>query len=89
MRIRKCIAIFLTMAQGYGPAPGQFASWFEKTRKKKKLTQLKAAQQLDLTSPTISRWEMGFQPRASVLLRVSRWGPIKPEKLLKLLAQPS
>ena len=63
-----------------------FANWFMKTRKQRKLTQLEAALELGLTSPTISRWEMGFLPRSSVLLRISTWGKIAPEKLLRLLA---
>jgi len=67
-------------------SPGRFAIWFQKTRQKKGLTQLQAALQLNLTSPTVSRWEMGFLPRASILLKISQWGPIKAEKLLKLLA---
>ena len=63
-----------------------FADWFKATREKKGLTQLQAAQELQLSGPTISRWEGGTEPRAAHLLRISKWGLIKPDKLLKMLA---
>lgn len=62
-----------------------FMTWFRETREKKKLTQTQAAEQLRLTSPTISRWETGTEPRASHLPRICKWGPIKAEKLMELL----
>jgi len=63
-----------------------FADWFRKTREKKGLTQLQAAQELALSGPTVSRWEGGTEPRSGHLLRISKWGSIKAEKLLKMLA---
>ncbi len=65
-----------------------FAKWFEKIRKKKGLTQIEAATVLGLSGPTISRWEGDTEPRASHLLRICKWAPISPEKLLKILAKP-
>jgi transcriptional regulator with XRE-family HTH domain len=62
-----------------------FRTWFRATREKKRLTQTQTAEQLRLTSPTISRWETGTEPRASHLLRICRWAPIKAEKLMELL----
>lgn len=62
-----------------------FSTWFRTTREKKKLTQTQAAQQLELSSPTISRWEDGTEPRAHHLPRICKWAPIKPDKLMELL----
>jgi transcriptional regulator with XRE-family HTH domain len=61
-----------------------FPEWFKATRERKKLTQLEVAQQLGLSSPTISRWETGTEPRAGHLGRLCLWAPIKPDKLLRL-----
>lgn len=66
-----------------------YADWFRATREKKGQTQIEAAAALELTGPTISRWEGGGQPRPSHLLRVCRWGRIKAERLLKILAEPN
>jgi len=59
-----------------------FSIWFKKTREKKDLTQIEAAEQLGLSSPTISRWETGTAPRAEHLQRICTWGPVKPDKLI-------
>jgi transcriptional regulator with XRE-family HTH domain len=61
-----------------------FPQWFRTTREKKGLTQIKAAEELGLSSPTISRWEAGTEPRAGHLDRICKWAPIKPDKLLGL-----
>lgn len=62
----------------------KFPDWFKDLREKKGLTQMEAAEQLRLSSPTISRWEKGTEPRAGHLPRIRDWAPIKPEKLLQL-----
>jgi transcriptional regulator with XRE-family HTH domain len=62
----------------------QFSDWFLAARKTKKLTQVEAATQLGLSSPTISRWEDGTEPRAGHLHKICKWGPIKPDALLKM-----
>jgi transcriptional regulator with XRE-family HTH domain len=62
-----------------------FGTWFQEMREKKKLTQTEAAEQLQLTSPTISRWEGGTEPRSRHLTRICKWAPVKPDKLLELL----
>jgi transcriptional regulator with XRE-family HTH domain len=62
-----------------------FPSWFKNVRERKKLSQTKTAAQLDLSSPTISRWESGMLPRAEHLPRICKWAPIAPEKLLRLM----
>lgn len=61
-----------------------FPSWFRSVREKKKMTQTQVADQLDLSCPTISRWEAGTEPRAGHLSRICEWAPIKPDKLLSL-----
>ena len=61
-----------------------FPAWFETTRKKKNLSQIQAAKQLRLSSPTVSRWENGTEPRAKHLPRIVKWAPITAEALLKL-----
>ena len=61
-----------------------FCTWFREVREKKNLTQTQAAEQLLLSSPTISRWEAGTEPRAGHLPRICKWAPIKPDKLLSL-----
>lgn len=61
-----------------------FPDWFRTTRKKKKLSQIEAAEQLKLSSPTVSRWETGTEPRAKHLPRIVKWAPIDADKLLKL-----
>jgi transcriptional regulator with XRE-family HTH domain len=63
-----------------------FKGWFREVREKKQLTQIQTAQQLGLTSPTISRWEAGTEPRASHLVRICAWAPIEPKKLLNLFS---
>jgi transcriptional regulator with XRE-family HTH domain len=62
----------------------RFASWFRQTRDEKGLSQTEAAEQLKLSSPTLSRWEQGTEPRVSHLIRISKWAPIAADKLLKL-----
>lgn len=64
-----------------------FPQWFRGVREKKGLTQIKAAEELELSSPTISRWEAGTEPRAGHLARICEWAPIKPDKLLALFAE--
>jgi transcriptional regulator with XRE-family HTH domain len=64
--------------------PDNFPTWFRGIREKKGLTQTKAAEELELSSPTISRWEAGTEPRAGHLSRICAWAPIKPDKLLAL-----
>lgn len=64
-----------------------FADWFRTTREKRKLTQTQAAEQLKLSSPTISRWEAGTEPRAGHLLRICEWGPVKADKLLQMISE--
>lgn len=66
--------------------PASFADWFSGIRELKKLTQTQAAEQLGLSSPTISRWEAGTEPRAKHLPLICKWAPIKPDKLLQLFA---
>jgi len=61
-----------------------FKDWFRSVRERKQLTQTQAAEELKLSSPTISRWEAGTEPRASHLRRIARWAPIAAEKLLEL-----
>lgn len=68
------------------PAEEMFPAWFRKTRVKKRLTQTVTADQLGLSSPTISRWEAGTEPRSGHLLRICKWAPIEADKLLKLLS---
>ena len=63
-----------------------FKDWFREVREKKQLTQTQAAEQLKLSSPTISRWEAGTEPRASHLVRICAWAPIEPKKLLSLFS---
>jgi transcriptional regulator with XRE-family HTH domain len=65
-------------------AASDFPTWFKKIRESKGLTQIQAAEELDISSPTISRWEDGTEPRAKHLTKISRWAPIAPEKLLAL-----
>lgn len=62
-----------------------FAEWFKQQRTKKRLSQTETAHQLKLSSPTISRWEDGTEPRAKHLARICKWAPIKADKLLGLL----
>jgi transcriptional regulator with XRE-family HTH domain len=66
-------------------ATASFPTWFKTMRERKKLSQTKAAKQLALSSPTISRWESGMLPRAEHLPRICKWGPIAPERLLRLM----
>jgi transcriptional regulator with XRE-family HTH domain len=61
-----------------------FKDWFREVRERKQLTQTQVAEQLKLSSPTISRWEAGTEPRASHLVRICSWAPIEPRKLLSL-----
>lgn len=61
-----------------------FPDWFRTVRKKKNLSQIQAAKQLKLSSPTVSRWETGTEPRAKHLPRILKWGPISADALLKL-----
>jgi len=61
-----------------------FKDWFKKVREEKSLTQTEVAAQLGLSSPTISRWEAGTEPRAGHLPRIVKWAPIEPGKLLQL-----
>jgi transcriptional regulator with XRE-family HTH domain len=77
LHIRKRIGSLGVMAD-------HFPDWFKKTREKKGLTQTEAAEQLGLSSPTISRWEAGTEPRAGHLSRICDWAPVKPDKLLSL-----
>jgi len=63
-----------------------FSEWFRKQREAKGQTQGQTAKVLRLSSPTISRWESGTEPRASHLIRVQRWGGIKAERLLRMVA---
>lgn len=65
-------------------AKAKFPSWFRKVREGKKLTQIQAAKQLGISSPTVSRWEAGTEPRAGHLQNICKWAPIKAEELLKL-----
>jgi len=65
-----------------------FSDWFLRAREKKGLTQTQTAEQLGLSSPTISRWEAGTEPRSSHLDRICEWGPVEAKKLLKMLASP-
>lgn len=62
----------------------KFASWFRQTREDKGLSQIEAARQLDLSSPTLCRWEGGTEPRVGHLARLVKWAPIEAAKLLKL-----
>jgi transcriptional regulator with XRE-family HTH domain len=62
----------------------QFSTWFLSKRKEKGLTQMQAAEQLGLSSPTISRWEDGTEPRAGHLIKICKWGSIKPDALVKM-----
>jgi transcriptional regulator with XRE-family HTH domain len=62
----------------------RFATWFRSTREEKGLSQTEAAEQLKLSSPTLSRWETGTEPRVSHLIRISKWAAIPADKLLKL-----
>jgi transcriptional regulator with XRE-family HTH domain len=66
-----------------------YADWVRSTREKKGQTQIQAAEALKLSGPTLSRWESGGMPDVRHLLRVVRWGRIKPDRLLKILAQPN
>jgi len=66
-------------------AAAGFPSWFKRVREGKKISQTKAALALELSSPTISRWESGMLPRAEHLPRICKWAPIAPEKLLRLM----
>jgi len=62
----------------------KFASWFRQIREDKKLSQTEAAEQLGLSSPTLSRWETGTEPRVGHLQRILKWAPVKADKLLNL-----
>jgi transcriptional regulator with XRE-family HTH domain len=64
-----------------------FPKWFKATREKKGLTQTQAAKELGMTSPTISRWEAGTEPRAGHLGKICTWAPIAPAKLLALFSE--
>ena len=79
LRFRKRIATVLRMSS-------PFPEWFRKTRERKHQTQAESATVLGLTSPTISRWESGTDPRAGHLLRICKWAPIKAQRLIELLA---
>ena len=80
MRLRECNSFC------YPPRMSTpFPVWFKSVREQKKLTQMQAAEQLGLSSPTISRWEAGTEPRSSHLPRIVKWAPVKAEKLLQLL----
>lgn len=63
-----------------------FAKWFRGIRRKRKLTQDEAAAQLQISGPTVCRWEQGAEPLSRYLKRVSVWGKISPAKLLDLVA---
>ncbi len=64
-----------------------FSDWFRTTREKRGLTQIQVAAELKLSSPTISRWEAGTEPRVGHLRRISKWGPIKIDKLVHMFPE--
>lgn len=63
-----------------------FGDWLRSTREKKGLTQVQAAAELEISGPTICRWETGAEPRSGLLKRVCRWGNVPPAKLVDMLA---
>ena len=77
MHSRKCKPSLPSMKE-------TFQTWFRGIREKKQLTQTEAADQLGLSSPTISRWEDGTEPRVRHLPRLIEWAPIKADKLLEM-----
>jgi transcriptional regulator with XRE-family HTH domain len=67
--------------------PKRFNDWFKKVRTSRGLTMAKAAKELGISEPTVSRWEDGAAvPRVGYLLRLIKWGKISATSLLRMLA---
>jgi transcriptional regulator with XRE-family HTH domain len=62
-----------------------FADWFLARRLELDQTQEEVAAILNVSCPSIWRWESGAFPQAPKLAKVAKWGNITSDKLLQLL----
>lgn len=64
-----------------------FAQFLRDTRKKKKLTQPEAAEQLDIHANTLSNWERGLKPtNYQQINKVAKWAGCSVHHLHRLLS---
>lgn len=68
------------------PKLNAFSSWFLRTRKALEQSQEEAAAAIEVSGPTVCRWERGGNPEPSALKRVCKWGKVTPKRMLDLLA---